>query len=132
MRPGAIQGFGTIGPDATPIFTLPGDPVSAYISFEVFVRPALRRMLGTEPIMRPVVRAAATTTIPGVPGMRSYVAAQLDVVNGVYVVTPADEVGRERVSALSTANALAIVGEDVDEVPKDGTATVVVLERRQA
>jgi molybdopterin molybdotransferase len=131
MRPGAMQGFGTIGPDATPIFTLPGDPVAAYISFEVFVRPAIRRMLGTDPIHRPVVRAVATTAIPGVTGMRSYVAARLDVDNGIYVVTPADEVGRERVSALSTANALAVVEENLSEIPKDAAATVVVLERRQ-
>ena len=57
MQPGKPQGFGTIGPDSTPIFTLPGNPVSAYVSFEVFVRPAMRRMLGVEPLDRPMVRA---------------------------------------------------------------------------
>ena len=44
MQPGMPQGLGTVGADATPIFTLPGNPVSAMVSFEVFVRPALRKM----------------------------------------------------------------------------------------
>ena len=47
MQPGMPQGRGTIGPDTTPIFTLPGNPVSAYVSFEVFVPPgASASMLG--------------------------------------------------------------------------------------
>jgi len=46
MQPGKPQGFGTIGPDSTPIITLPGNPVSSYVSFEVFVRPVIRKMLG--------------------------------------------------------------------------------------
>ena len=57
MQPGMPQGFGAIGPDRTPIFTLPGNPVSAYVSFEVFVRPVIRKMLGVEPLQRPTVRA---------------------------------------------------------------------------
>ena len=56
MQPGKPQGFGTIGEDETPIFTLPGNPVS-YISFEVFVLPALRRMMGKLPYRRPLVQA---------------------------------------------------------------------------
>ena len=63
MQPGMPQGFGTVGPDATPIFTLPGNPVSAFVSFEVFVRPALRRMLGVEQLYRPLVRATLTEPI---------------------------------------------------------------------
>ena len=53
MQPGMPQGFGHIGPDKTPIFTLPGNPVSAFVSFELFVRPVLRRMLGVEPLAPP-------------------------------------------------------------------------------
>ena len=49
MQPGMPQGFGTIGDEADPVFTLPGNPVSAFVSFEVFVRPALRKMLGVAP-----------------------------------------------------------------------------------
>ena len=55
MQPGKPQGFGVIGEDEVPIFTLPGNPVSAYISFEVFVRPALRKLMGQMPYRRALV-----------------------------------------------------------------------------
>ena len=44
MQPGKPQGFGLIGDDRTAIFTLPGNPVSAYVSFQAFVLPAIRKM----------------------------------------------------------------------------------------
>ena len=53
MQPGKPQGFGVVGEDRTPIFTLPGNPVSSYISFEMFVLPALRKMMGRLPYRRP-------------------------------------------------------------------------------
>ena len=40
MQPGKPQGFGVVGEDDVPIFTLPGNPVSSYVSFEMFVLPA--------------------------------------------------------------------------------------------
>ena len=46
MQPGKPQGFGFVGEDQTPIFTLPGNPVSAYVSFEMFVVPALHKLTG--------------------------------------------------------------------------------------
>jgi molybdopterin molybdotransferase len=64
MQPGKPQGFGTIGEDSTPIFTLPGNPVSSYISFEVFVLPAIRRMMGKLPYRRPLVRRLLTMVNP--------------------------------------------------------------------
>ena len=60
MQPGKPQGFGTIGEDDTPIFTLPGNPVSSYVSFEMFVLPAIRRMMGKLPYARPTARARLT------------------------------------------------------------------------
>ena len=48
MRPGKPQGFGLLD-GRTPVFTLPGNPVSAYVSFQVFVRPALRALQGLPP-----------------------------------------------------------------------------------
>jgi molybdopterin molybdotransferase len=130
MRPGGIQGFGTIGPDAIPIFTLPGDPVAAYVSYEVFVRPALRRMLGTEPITRPLVRAHAATRVPGAAGSRVYLPGRLDVHEGRYVATPVGPEGRYAVSALAAANALLVVPEDAEQIGAGEPTTVMVLERR--
>ena len=57
MQPGKPQGFGTVGERRVPLFTLPGNPVSSYVSFEVFVRPALRTMMGRAPVTRPALRA---------------------------------------------------------------------------
>ena len=54
MQPGGPQGAGTV--DGVPVVTLPGNPVSAFVSFEVFVRPALRRALGLH-LPRPAARA---------------------------------------------------------------------------
>lgn len=59
MQPGKPQGFGVIGPDHTPLLALPGNPVSSYVSFELFVRPAIRALMGLpeSEVRRPSVRA---------------------------------------------------------------------------
>ena len=72
MKPGLTQGHGVIGPDITPLFTLPGDPVGSFVSFEVFVRPVLRRMLGLEPVARPVVRAVCLEAFGSEAGVREF------------------------------------------------------------
>ena len=59
----------------TPIFTLPGNPVSSYVSFEVFVLPAIRRMMGRPPYRRPMVRALCSQGFSLAPGRRQYVRA---------------------------------------------------------
>src|SRR5450756_3132049 len=58
MQPGMPQGFGVLGDDDVPVFTLPGNPVSAMVSFEVFVAPALRLMAG-----RPVHESSLITAV---------------------------------------------------------------------
>jgi len=131
MQPGMPQGFGHVGPDRTPIFTLPGNPVSAYVSFEVFVRPAIRRMLGLEPLHRPMVRARTTEPFRSSPGKRSYTRGWLEVVDGRYVVRPVGGSGSHLVADLALANAFIVVPEDVVEVPAGATLSVVMLERRQ-
>ena len=59
MQPGKPQGFGLIGDDRTPIIMLPGNPVSAFVSFEAFVRPVIRKLMGSTPYVRPGLRCAA-------------------------------------------------------------------------
>ena len=60
MQPGMPQGFGVLGPDGTPIFTLPGNPVSAYVSFLLFVRPALDALRDLPALRQPLLTAALT------------------------------------------------------------------------
>ena len=50
MQPGKPQGFGLIGDDRIPMIMLPGNPVSAFVSFEAFVRPVIRKLMGVAPV----------------------------------------------------------------------------------
>jgi molybdopterin molybdotransferase len=130
MQPGMPQGFGTIGPDSTPVFGLPGNPVSALVSFETFVRPALRRMLGAEQVMRPVVSAVATADLASPLGKRSYLRVWLEVKEGRYVVAPVSGPGSHLVAGMARANALAVIPEAVEHVPAGNAVQVMLLERR--
>jgi molybdopterin molybdotransferase len=131
MQPGMPQGFGRIGPDDTPFFGLPGNPVSAYVSFEVFVRPVLRRMLGVEPINRPIVRARLTDSLTSPPGRRSFARGWLSVENGTYVVRPVGGSGSHLIASLSAANAFIVVPEETTQYDANTTVDVMMLERRQ-
>jgi molybdopterin molybdotransferase len=131
MQPGMPQGFGVIGPDSTPIFTLPGNPVSAYVSFEVFVRPAIRRMLGVTPLYRPLVRATLGSPVTSSEGKRSYLRGRMDVRDGVYTVEPVGGSGSHLVADLALANAFIVVPEQVTEIPAGSTVSTMMLERRQ-
>jgi molybdopterin molybdotransferase len=131
MQPGMPQGFGLIGPDKTPFFGLPGNPVSAYVSFEVFVRPALRRMLGVEPLHRPTVRARLTSAVTSPPGKRTYARAWVSVEKGEYVVHPVGGSGSHLIASLAGANALVVVPEAATELDQGAVVTTVLLERRQ-
>ncbi|MCC2317939.1 molybdopterin molybdotransferase MoeA [Cellulomonas chengniuliangii] len=116
MTPGHRHGFGTVtglgGDGAVPIFALQGHPVAAQVSFEVFVRPALRAMAGHADLFRPSVTAEATEGWSSPPGLRQFVPALvLGSPDEGYQVTPVGDPGTPSVTALSRANALAVVGE---------------------
>ena len=118
--------FGTIGPDNTPVVTLPGDPIAAYISFELFVRPMIRTMLGAATIHRPSVKAALEKPIASTVGMRSYIRAIL-ADDGKSVTPLADQ---DEQSTLSDANAFIAVTETDTSLKTGDQVNVVVLERR--
>ena len=118
--------FGTIGPDKTPVVTLPGDPISSYISFELFVRPMIRTMLGAATIHRPSVKAALEKPIASADGVRSYIRAVL-AEDGKSVVPLENQ---DEQSTLSDANAFIAVSESDTDLKTGDQVTVVVLERR--
>ena len=130
MQPGQPQAFGTIGEDKVPFFGLPGNPVSALVSFEVFVRPAIRRLLGSEPIQRPRVRARLTQPLTSPAGRRQFVRVRLGVEDGEYVATPVGGAGSHLIASMARANALAVVPEDITDLPVGTPVPVMVLERR--
>ncbi len=129
MQPGMPQGFGTIGPDATPIFCLPGNPVSALVAFEVFVRPAIRRMAGFHKLHRRMVRARLLEAVTTPPGKRQYRRAQLTVQGEEYVVSPHGGTGSHLLAGLAGANALIVIDDDTTEVPVGSEVDVLVLGR---
>jgi len=130
MQPGMPQGFGTIGPESTPVFGLPGNPVSALVSFEAFVRPALRRMLGAQVIERPRVSARTTAELRSPVGKRSFLRVWVEVRDGARVVSPVSGPGSHLIAGMARANALAVVPEDVERVADGSPVEVMLLERR--
>ena len=118
--------FGTIGPDKTPVVTLPGDPIASYISFELFVRPMIRTMLGAATIHRPSIKAALEKPIASADGVRSYIRAVL-AEDGKSVVPLENQ---DEQSTLSDANAFIAVSESDTDLKTGDQVTVVVLERR--
>jgi molybdopterin molybdotransferase len=125
MQPGMPQGFGTIGEDRTPIFTLPGNPVSAYVSFQLFVRPALGALQGDGARRLPAVRAALTGPVRSPAAKRSFLRGVLDSAAGT--VTPLSGQGSHQVAALGRANALIVVPEGVAQMGEGDTADVLCL-----
>jgi molybdopterin biosynthesis enzyme len=118
--------FGTIGPDKTPVVTLPGDPISAYISFELFIRPMIRTLLGAATIHRPAVKAKLEKPVASTAGLRSYIRAILSE-DGVSVLPLPSQ---DEQSTLSDANAFIALSESDTEKAIGQEVTVVVLERR--
>jgi len=129
MQPGKPQGFGFVGEDATPIITLPGNPVSSYVSFEVFVLPALRRMMGRLPYRRPMVRALSSHGFSSIPGRQQYVRARFEIDGMGAHVTPVGGHGSHLMGDLSEANALVVVPADVTSVQAGSQVQVLVLDR---
>ncbi|GAA0355244.1 molybdopterin molybdotransferase MoeA [Actinoallomurus spadix] len=126
MRPGKPQGFGLLD-DRVPVFTLPGNPVSAYVSFQVFVRPALRALQGLPPEPPRTVRARLTAPVTSPGGLRHYLRAVLSPAEGEHHVAPAEAQGSHQVFALSSSNALIVVPEDVTDLRTGDTVDVLEL-----
>ena len=123
MQPGMPQGFGVIGPDKIPIFTLPGNPVSAYVSFQVFVRPAIAALQGADDLSLPAVQATLAGPVRSPAGRRSFLRGVLDD----SVVTPLSGQQSHQVASLGRANALIVVPERETQLPAGHTVDVLVL-----
>jgi molybdopterin molybdotransferase len=128
MQPGKPQGFGVVGEDETPIFTLPGNPVSSYVSFETFVLPAIRKLMGKTPHSRPTSRARLTHGISSPEGRRQFVRGEYVVDRGGPTVTPVGGHGSHLIGNLASSNALIVVPEDVTSVTAGEQVQVLRLD----
>ncbi|HVT66388.1 MAG TPA: gephyrin-like molybdotransferase Glp, partial [Trebonia sp.] len=135
MQPGMPQGFGMIGRGGegdrggeggkglVPIFTLPGNPVSAYVSFQLFVRPAIAALQGADDLSLPAARASLTAPARSPAGRRSYLRGVLDGSE----VTPLSGQQSHQIASLGRANALIIIPEGDTQVAAGATVDVLIL-----
>jgi molybdopterin molybdotransferase len=113
MQPGMPQGSGRVA--GTPIVTLPGNPVSVLVSFEVFVRPALRRVMGLPDPERPRRPAVLTEKLTSPRGKRQFRRGVLDADAGT--VSGYGPPGSHHLRYLASANCLLDIAEDVTDIP---------------
>jgi molybdopterin molybdotransferase len=118
MAPAAAQ-------EQVPIFTLPGNPVSAFVSFQVFVRPAIGALQAYDQLGLETVRAELAGPLRSPLGRRSYLRGVLD--RSRARVTPLTGQGSHQVATLGRANALIIVPEPTVRMTEGETADVLVL-----
>ena len=111
--------------EQVPIFTLPGTPVSAYVSFQVFARPAIGALQAYDGMSLEKVQAEVMGPLRSPPGRRSYMRAVLDRARGQ--VTPLTGQESHQVATLGKANALVIVPEWVVQLDAGETADVLIL-----
>jgi molybdopterin molybdotransferase len=127
MQPGKPQGFGHLG-NRVPIFCLPGNPVSALVSFEAFVRPAIRKLLGKRNLQRATVQATALERIGSPAGIRQYRRGVLHrEATGGYSVSLVGGAGSHLIASMASSNCLVVIDEEVTEVVAGSRVTVIPL-----
>ena len=129
MQPGRPQGFGLIGADRVPMIMLPGNPVSSFVSFEVFVRPVIRKLMGAEPYVRPTVpgqAAHAMTSVPGRQQLARGIASHTE--SGHLQVKLVGGHGSHLLGDLARANALVILPTETEHVAAGETLDLWLLD----
>jgi molybdopterin molybdotransferase len=127
MQPGKPQGFGRLE-DGTLLFGLPGNPVSAAVSFEVFVRPVLLRLQGRRLLDRPTLALPAGAPWRTPPGRRQYLPVRIDRSDPrAWRVVPATSGGSHLAGGLGRAEAYAVVPRDVDAVAAGDLVDVMLI-----
>lgn len=124
MKPGKPVVFSTLR-DAV-CFGLPGNPVSCFVAFHLFVAPALRAMLGASQLFPPVASARLTAALRGAADRRVYFRAQAAWRDGELTATPLAAQGSGSLTSMIGANALVIV-EAGAEAAAESTQRVVLL-----
>jgi molybdopterin molybdotransferase len=122
MQPGMPQGCGQFA--GRPVVTLPGNPVSVLVSFELFVRPLIRRLAGHRELDRPLRRAVLAESVRRRPTKQQYLRVVLAADGSV---TPVGGTGSHLLGALARANALLVVPPGEDDLPIGAEVEVLDL-----
>jgi len=128
MRPGAPLGFGLL--ERTPWIGLPGNPVSTMVTFELFVRPAIRRLLGHRLPFRRTVPVCLGERVTLGPRLRHFLRAvvRAEGGGGALVARLTGPQGSGILTSMARANALLIVPEDRAEVSAGDTLSALLLD----
>ena len=124
MQPGMPQGFGAVGDPATPILMLPGNPVSAFVSFYLFAVPAVRAWQGRGGEQPDTTSAMLTSPVRSPAGKTSFISAVLDPATGE--IAPVGQ-SSHQLTALARANALIIVPPPVTALAIGDSVEVMEL-----
>ncbi len=128
IKPAKPFAFGLL--DETPVFGLPGNPVSSLVSFEMFARPALRRMMGHRRLARPSVVAVCDAELSRRPDGKTHLVRVIGewADDGRFHVVPVSAQGSHQLAATALANGIAVLS-DGDSVPAGGEIAVLLLDR---
>jgi molybdopterin molybdotransferase len=126
MKPGKPFAFGQIA--GVPLLGLPGNPVSAMVSFELFARPAIFKMLGLEEWRRPTVEATLMNEVKRKDERRHYWRVRVQPEGGEYRAYLTGEQGSGILSSMVQANGLAIIPEEWSDVPTGSRVKVMMLD----
>ena len=123
MQPGMPQGFGSVGEPAIPIITLPGNPVSAYISFETFIRPAIRKMRGLKQWEHPQQQATLKGELRSPINKVQFARARFIAQGQVEPVGTGQ--GSHVLGGLAQADALIVIPVGVDSIASGEQVQVI-------
>jgi len=124
MKPGKPMAFGAKG--KTLFFGLPGNPVSTMVSFSLFVRPALLKMMGASDINLPVVSAILENPIKKKAGRTNYLRGYFTIKNGIMYVNTTGPQGSGILRSMSIANCLIELPSEIKEM-KEGESVSIIL-----
>lgn len=125
MQPGMPQGFGHV--EGKPYFGLPGNPVSVFVSLEVFVRPAILKMMGRRHLFRPEVTARLTDQVRGPRGKLQFARVEVRHEKDGWSATPTGSRGSNLISTVARANGLAMIPAGTEAAPAGSTVQVLLF-----
>jgi molybdopterin molybdotransferase len=130
IKPGYPLAFGRVGEDERGplVFGLPGNPVSAMMTFEQFVRPVLLRMQGARRIHRPLVRARLAETLRKKPGRMNFVRVALERDGDAVVARSTGNQSSGVLTSMIRAQGILIFPAEASELAAGASAAVQVLD----
>jgi len=125
QKPGHPLAFGRIG--SKPVFGLPGNPVSSAVSFLLYARPALLKMMGHRNLFLPVIQATLEHAIEKRSGVREFIRCRIRYQNGEGFASSTGAQGSGVLRSMSLAQGLMVTGEEETHLPKGRRVPVILL-----